>query len=68
MSMLRLPKEISKIMKTIEKDGHQIYVVGGSLRICCWAWNPKMGPGRKCPSQRVSELFKKSDDEGEDAV
>jgi tRNA nucleotidyltransferase (CCA-adding enzyme) len=30
--MIRIPKEIKKIMNIIEGDGHQVFVVGGSLR------------------------------------
>lgn len=30
--MMRLPKEILKIIKVIEEQGYQVYIVGGSLR------------------------------------
>ncbi len=67
--MLRLPKEISKIMKTVEEDGHEIYIVGGSIRDMLLGIEPEdWDLAGNAPSQRVSELFKKPDNEGGDAV
>ncbi len=56
--MLRLPKEILRIMKTIEEDGYQIYVVGGSLRDMLLGIEPEdWDLASNAPSERVAELF-----------
>ncbi|NLT48447.1 MAG: CCA tRNA nucleotidyltransferase [Clostridiales bacterium] len=64
--MLRIPKEISKIMKTIEEDGHQIYIVGGSLRDMLLGIEPAdWDLASNAPSERLMELFPDAKSGGE---
>lgn len=56
--MLRLPKEITGIMKTIEDDGYQVYIVGGSLRDLLLGIQPEdWDLASNAPPERVAELF-----------
>jgi tRNA nucleotidyltransferase (CCA-adding enzyme) len=59
--MLRLPKEIAGIMKTIEEGGYQVYVVGGSLRDMLLGIQPAdWDLASNAPPARVAELFRDS--------
>ncbi len=56
--MLRLPKEITGIMKTVEDSGYQIYIVGGSLRDLLLFIEPKdWDLACNAPPDKVVELF-----------
>ncbi len=60
--MLRLPKEISKIMKRVEDKGYKVFIVGGSLRdmmlgIEPWDWDL----ATDATPDVVAEIFNSSD-------
>ncbi|MFA5635870.1 MAG: CCA tRNA nucleotidyltransferase [Anaerovoracaceae bacterium] len=64
--MLRLPKEITRVMKTIEDDGHKIYIVGGSLRDMLLGIEPAdWDLASNAPSERLMELFPNAKSSGE---
>ncbi|HOA42579.1 MAG TPA: CCA tRNA nucleotidyltransferase [Bacillota bacterium] len=56
--MMRLPKEITEIMRIIEEDGHQVYIVGGSIRDLLLGIQPEdWDLASNAPPERVEELF-----------
>ena len=64
--MFKLPEEIKKILKTIEKEGYQAYVVGGSIRDLMLGIDPlDWDLASNAPPKIVSELFPQSDLIGE---
>ena len=38
--MIKLPKEVSRIIKTLEAKGHEVYAVGGCVRDSLLGKNP----------------------------
>ena len=56
--MMRLPKEITEIMRIIEEDGRQVYIVGGSIRDLLLGIQPEdCDLTSNAPHERVEELF-----------
>ncbi len=72
--MMRLPKEITEIMRIIEEDGRQVYIVGGSIRDLLLGIQPEdWDLTSNAPPERVEELFGNggsgtSDDKSEDGA
>ncbi len=63
--MLRLPKEISGIIRTLEDEGFQVYIVGGSLRDMLLSIEPEdWDLASNAPPERVAELFPGADRRG----
>src|SRR5690554_4753019 len=64
--MFKLPEEIKKILRTIEIEGYQAYVVGGSIRDLMLGIDPlDWDLASNAPPKIVSELFPQSDLIGE---
>lgn len=68
--MIRLPKEINKIMKTVEDTGFQIFIVGGSIRDMLLGIEPvDWDLATDMPVDKVAEIFEnteaKIDENGE---
>lgn len=56
--MFKLPKEINKIIKTIEDAGYEAYVVGGSVRDALLGIAPDdWDLASNAPAEKVQELF-----------
>lgn len=56
--MLRMPKEISRIMQVIEEGGHQVFIVGGSLRDMKMEIEPlDWDLASDATPERIAELF-----------
>ncbi|MBR0598183.1 CCA tRNA nucleotidyltransferase [Sinanaerobacter chloroacetimidivorans] len=56
--MIKLPKEVNKILRTIESAGFEAYVVGGSLRDTLLAKEPEdWDIATSAPMDKILELF-----------
>lgn len=59
--MIKLPKEVNKILKTIEGAGHEAYVVGGSIRDTLLGNHPKdWDIASSASAEEIKQLFPKS--------
>ena len=56
--MFKLPKDINKILKTIEDAGYKAYVVGGSVRDALLGMTPQdWDLASSAPAEKIIELF-----------
>lgn len=64
--MLRMPKEISKVIKTIEDDGFSAFIVGGSIRDMLLGIEPlDWDLATDAPPEKIASLFNTQKPEGE---
>lgn len=64
--MLRMPKEISKAIKTIEDSGFSAFIVGGSIRDMLLGSEPEdWDLATDAPPEKIASLFKTQKPRGE---